>query len=74
VVWLKRAKIGEEPLNIKFSMAPSTFNKCKQKKTLHFREKEWNCHVFAYSRWAFLPPLLLADSGFLVVSHISFTL
>jgi hypothetical protein len=29
---LERAKLGEEPLSIlKFSTAPATFNKCKQK-------------------------------------------
>jgi hypothetical protein len=27
------------------------------------------CHVFANSRWAILPPLLLADSGFLGISQ-----
>jgi hypothetical protein len=34
-----------------------------------------NCHVFAHSRWAILPPLLLADGGYLDISQLlSYTL
>jgi hypothetical protein len=28
-----------------------------------------NCHIFANSRWAILPPLLLANSGHLGISQ-----
>ncbi len=34
-----------------------------------------NCHVFADSHWAVLPPLLLADSRYLGISQrLSYTL
>jgi hypothetical protein len=72
---LKRAKIGEELLSIlKFFHSPSTFNKCKQN---HSTSENMNgsCQVFANSQWAILPPLLLADSGYLAISQrLSYTL
>jgi hypothetical protein len=43
-------------------MAPSTFNKCKEKCDIE-EKRDLNCHVFGDSRWAFLPFFLLA-SGF----------
>jgi hypothetical protein len=43
---------------LQFSTAPSTFNRYKQKcGTLE--KKDRNCFVFADSRWAILPQLLL---------------
>jgi hypothetical protein len=49
VMWLKRAKIGKEPLSIKnFSTAPSTFNKCEQKHGPS-EQRDGNSHVFAKS-------------------------
>jgi hypothetical protein len=55
VVWLERAKIGEELLTfLKFSTASSTLNKCKQKRSSS-EEIHGNCYIFADSRWAMLP-------------------
>jgi hypothetical protein len=43
-----------------------TFHNCKQK--CGASEKgDGNCHVFANSRWAIQPPLLLADGGYFVI-------
>jgi hypothetical protein len=64
VVWLERAKIGEKPLSVlKFSTAPSTFHNFKQKCGAS-EKTDRNCHVFANSRWAIFPLLLLAESGY----------
>jgi hypothetical protein len=62
VVWLKRAKIEVELLSVKKILtAPSTLHKGKQKHRA--------CRFFANSRWAILPPLLLADSRYLGISQ-----
>jgi hypothetical protein len=66
---LKRVKIGEEPLVLlNISTAPATFHKCKQKHS-DSKTRDGNCHVFANSGWAILPPLLLADSGYLRIAQ-----
>jgi hypothetical protein len=69
VVWLERAKIGEETLSVfKIFTASATFNKCKQKRSSS-EEINGNCYVFANSRWAILPALLLANSRYLGISQ-----
>jgi hypothetical protein len=69
VIWLERAKIGEEPLSIfKFSTASSNFNKCKQKCSIS-EEINGNCHVLVNSHWAVLHPLLLANSEYMGISQ-----
>jgi hypothetical protein len=46
---LERAKIGEELLSIlKFSTAPSTFSKCKEKHS-GSEKRDGSFHVFANS-------------------------
>jgi hypothetical protein len=50
VVWLERAKIGEEPLKVlKLSTVSSTYNKYEQKLNIS-EKKDGNCHVLANSR------------------------
>jgi hypothetical protein len=69
VVWWERGKIGEDPLSVlKFSTASLTFNKYKQKRSSS-EEINGNCYIFANSRWAILPALLLGNSQYLGISQ-----
>jgi hypothetical protein len=57
----------------KFFSAPSTFNKCEQKRSPS-EKRDGSCHVFANSRWKILPPFLLAGCRYLGISQrLSYT-
>jgi hypothetical protein len=59
---VEKSKKGEEPLKV--SSTSATFHHYKPKRSSS-EKREGNCHIFANSRWAILPPLLLADCGYL---------
>jgi hypothetical protein len=50
----KNSRRNAEVFYIKFSMAPLTCNKYKQKRAAA-EKRRGNCHIFANSRWAILP-------------------
>jgi hypothetical protein len=53
---------------IKNELISQSINKCEQKRG---PSEKWdgNCHVFANSCWEILPPLLLEDRGYMVISQ-----
>jgi hypothetical protein len=57
-VSLARANIGEEQLSV-FKVFHSSFDYVCKQKCGASEKRNGNCHVFANSRWAILPFLLL---------------
>jgi hypothetical protein len=69
VVWLERAKTGEELVFLNFPQLLQLLINVNRNEAIQRKAMEI-CHVFTITAcWIILPPLLLADSGFFGISQ-----